>query len=129
VRFVVVEVSVACILNLIIHKFHASCAERIHLSYAQGRLEEASALAHARIGKAVTRVTKSQLNDLGNNTSSMELWSCVRHLTGKERNTECVEGITADSLNKIITMPAHQRTQHIALRASSILHLTLQVTA
>ena len=64
-----------------------------------------------RIGKAVTRVTKSQLSNLGNNTSSRELWSCVRHLTGKERSTKCVEGITADSLNN-----------HYASTSTSIKH-------
>lgn len=64
----------------------------------KGRLEEASALAQ-HIGKAITKRTKTQLSTIGETTDSRELWSCVRHLTGKKSNTQKVNGLTADSLN------------------------------
>ena len=64
----------------------------------KGRLEEASALAR-RIGKTITKCTKTQLSTIGENTDSKKLWSCVRNLTGKTSNIKQVKGITADSLN------------------------------
>jgi len=64
----------------------------------KGRLEEASALAR-RIGKTITKRTKTKLSTIGENTDSKKLWSCVRNLTGKTSNIQQVEGITADSWN------------------------------
>ena len=65
----------------------------------KGRIEEASALAQ-RIGKAITKRTRSQLSSIAYDIDSKELWSCVRRLTGKKQSKQCAEGITAESLNE-----------------------------
>ena len=55
---------------------------------------------HAYVsGKAINKRIKNQLSTTDENIDSRELWACVRHLTGRKPNTQCVEGITADSLN------------------------------
>ena len=74
----------------------------------RGRIEEASALAQ-RVGKDITRRTKTQLNSIQRNVDSRKMWACVRRLTGKKSHNSCVEGISAESLNnhycKISTDP------------------------
>jgi len=64
----------------------------------KGRVEEASALA-MRIGKEITRSTKTQLSLIQGKVDSREMWACVRRLTGKKSHDDRVEGISADSLN------------------------------
>ena len=74
----------------------------------RGRVEEASALAQ-RIGKEITRRTKTQLKPIQGNVDSRKMWACVRRLTGKKPHDDHVEGISAESLNnhycKISTDP------------------------
>ena len=62
------------------------------------RVEEASALAQ-RIGKEITRRTKTQLKPIQGNVDSGKMWACVRRLTGKKLHDNHVEGISAESLN------------------------------
>jgi len=63
-----------------------------------GRVEEARALA-VRIGKDITRHTKSQLNKIDGKTNSKDMWTAVRQLTGRQQEPAAIDGINAQSLN------------------------------
>ena len=58
----------------------------------RGRVEEASAVAQ-RIGKEITRRTKTQLKPIQGNFNSRKMWACVRRLTGKKPHDDHVEAL------------------------------------
>jgi len=63
----------------------------------KGRVEEASALAQ-RIGKEITRRTKTQLSTI-QHVDSRAIWECVRRLRGKKQQNNRVSGIDGESRN------------------------------
>ena len=64
-----------------------------------GRLDEAGALAQ-QIARHITRRSKRQLERIGSNSNTKELWKVVRQLTGREHEPAVDPCITADSLNR-----------------------------
>ena len=64
-----------------------------------GRVEEASALA-ARIGRKIARSCEKQLSKVDGRVDSKGMWAAVRELTGRRREVNKVDGITATSLNQ-----------------------------
>jgi len=63
-----------------------------------GRVEEASALAKL-IGKDIVKENSRKLNRIQGAADSKELWSAVRHITGRTRQTHNITGIDAETLN------------------------------
>ena len=65
-----------------------------------GRVEEASALAKL-IGKDIVKENSRKLNRIQGAADSKELWSAVRHITGRTRQAYMynIPGIDANVLN------------------------------
>jgi len=103
-----------------------------------GRVEEASALAKI-IGKDIVKKNSRKLNRIQGAADSKELWSAVRHITGRTRQVHNISGIDADTLNShyanistdhIMHLPARsllpsQTTKIIYLNGPYSKHLTL----
>jgi len=64
-----------------------------------GRVEEAGALS-ARIGQAIQRRCRTQLNRYDGKTDAGSMWAAVRRLTGRQATPASVDGITAETLNR-----------------------------
>ena len=79
-----------------------------------GRVEEASALA-GRIGKKLSNKCKLQLIKVDGKVDSKRMWAAVRQFTGRRREANKAENVTATSLTNImpafpqipITIPLH----------------------
>ena len=65
----------------------------------QGRVDEASALAKG-IGKDITRKCQTRLAKLDGRVDAKGMWAAVRQLTGRQKGTAEVSGVTADSFNQ-----------------------------
>jgi len=63
-----------------------------------GRTEEAGKLAE-RIGKDISRHSRSHLKTINGKTDAKDMWTAVRQLTGRQQDTGPIAGITAESLN------------------------------
>jgi len=64
-----------------------------------GRVEEASALA-GRIGKKISNKCKLQLSKVDGKVDSKSMWAAVRQFTGRRREANKAENVTATSLNE-----------------------------
>jgi len=64
----------------------------------KGRVEKASALAD-RIGKLITKRSKSRLTRISHRTDVKDMWAAVRQVTGRCQDTAAVDGVSAESLN------------------------------
>jgi len=63
-----------------------------------GRIEEADCLAEC-IGKDIIKSNKARLSHINPKTGAKDMWTVVRHLTGRKTDTPSVPDVTADSLN------------------------------
>ena len=64
----------------------------------KGRIEKASALAD-RIGKLITKRSKSRLTKITGRADVKDMWAAVRQVTGHCQDTAVVDGVSAESLN------------------------------
>ena len=64
----------------------------------KGRTEEADALS-LRIGKDISNHGKARLCKIGGRADAKDMWTAVRHLTGRQRETGEIAGVTAETLN------------------------------
>jgi len=62
-------------------------------------VEEAGALAAARIGKDIARQYQQQLRHIDGRNNAKGLWAAVKKLTGRRHYAGLVDGITAEQLN------------------------------
>ena len=76
----------------------ASLHRKNRLMHA-GKVEEASALAE-RIGKKISNKCKLQLSKVDGKVDSKGMWAAVRQFTGRRREANKAENVTATSLNE-----------------------------
>ena len=64
-----------------------------------GRVEEASAIAQS-IGRAIAQRSKLQLSRINRKTSSKDMWTAVKQITGRQQDIPTADGFTAEALNR-----------------------------
>ena len=64
-----------------------------------GRVEEASAIAQS-IGRAIAQRSKLQLSRINHKTSSKDMWTAVKQITGRQQDIPTADGFTAEALNR-----------------------------